>query len=89
MDVNTSTELIPLVASTSLEVLESGVLGVRGVLTRAVVVILVYVGVDCSLLLMAFRKGGVVRADLCLNSCFICFANLRTKLDVLELKMDQ
>ena len=63
-------------------------LGVRGILTRAVVVILVYVGVDSCLLLMAFRKGGVVRADLCLNSCFICFDNLRTKLDVLELKID-
>ncbi len=87
--MNTSSKLIPLVAGTSLEVLEGGVHRVRGVLTRAVVVILVYVGVDSSLLLMAFREGGVMRADLRLNSCFICFANLRTKLDVLELKMDQ
>ena len=85
--MDTSSKLIPLIARTSLEVLESGVHRVRGILIRAVVVILVDVSMDSALLLVAFREGGVVSTDLSFDGCLICFANLRTKFDVLKLNI--
>lgn len=87
--MNTSSKLIPLVAGTSLEVLEGGVQRVRGVLTRAVVVVLVDIRMHGPLLLMTFREGGVVRTNLRLNGSFVCLANLRTEFDMLELDISK
>ena len=87
IDVDSSPKLIPLVASTSLEVLEGGVHRVRGILTGAVVIIFIHISMDSALLLMAFREGGVVSTDLSFDGCLICFANLGTEFDVLKLNI--
>ena len=88
IDVDSSPKLIPLVASTSLEVLEGRVHRVRGILTGAVVIIFIYISMDSALLLMAFRKGSVMGTDLRLDGSFVCLADLRAEFNMLKLNMN-
>ncbi len=78
--MDSSPKLIPLVASTSLEVLEGGVHRVRCILSGAVVIIFIYISMDSALLLMAFRKGSVMGTYLRLDGSFVCLADLRGRI---------